>query len=81
MEKLIYLFLFFGFVFSFFTGLLLAIKPRHAIELQRIFYTKINWRMEPIFMDKEIRNTRIMGIFLIAVAIVSIIFVVLQWLK
>lgn len=81
MEKLIYLFLLLGFIFSFFVGLLLAIKPRYAIELQKIFYAKINWRIEPISMDKEIRNTRIMGIFLIILVIAGTILVVLEWLK
>ncbi len=65
MEKLIYLFLLIGFIFSFVSGLFLALKPRQAIELQKKFYTKINWNIEPISLGKEIRNTRLMGLFLI----------------
>jgi len=46
-------------------GLLLAsflflfCKPALAIELQRRFYAKINWRMEPISMPKEIVLSKI----------------------
>ncbi|MBN2119555.1 MAG: hypothetical protein JW734_00690 [Candidatus Omnitrophica bacterium] len=55
-------------------GLLLILKPDLAIELQKKFYEKINWRMEPISMPKEIRNTRIMGVFLILLSLLLIIF-------
>ncbi|MCK9614830.1 MAG: hypothetical protein M0R48_04910 [Candidatus Omnitrophica bacterium] len=75
MEKLIYLFLLIGFIFGFFIGLFLVIKPRQAIELQKNFYAKINWRIEPISFEKEIRNTRLMGFFLIVIAAVAMIFV------
>lgn len=46
-------------------GLFLFLKPALAIEIQKRFYAKINWNIEPISMPKEIRNTRIMGLFLI----------------
>lgn len=75
MEKGIYSFLLAGFMFCFFTGLFLAIKPQQAIELQKKFYAKINWNIEPISINKEIRNTRIMGLFLIILAAASIFFV------
>ncbi len=54
-------------------GLFVFFKPTLTIEIQKKFYEKINWRIEPISMQKEIRNTKIMGIFLIAVAILTII--------
>jgi len=59
------------FVLAF--GLFLIIRPSLAIEIQRRFYAMINWKIEPISMSKEIRNTRIMGWFLIALCIVTII--------
>lgn len=46
-------------------GLFLMLRPRDAIEMQRRFYEKINWRIEPISMSREIRNTRIMGLLLL----------------
>jgi len=55
-------------------GLFLLLQPVLAIELQRRFYEKINWRIEPISMRKEIRNTRIMGIFLIVAGVLIIPF-------
>jgi hypothetical protein len=50
-------------------GIFLMRKPRLAIQIQKKFYEKINWRMEPISMEKEIRNTRLMGGFLILIFI------------
>ena len=55
-------------------GLFLLFKPGLAIELQRRFYEKINWRIEPVSMTKEIRNTRIMGVFVAVFSIVISLF-------
>ncbi|MFH0738580.1 MAG: hypothetical protein V2A59_01805 [Candidatus Omnitrophota bacterium] len=60
-------------IFSIIIGLFVFFKPELTIEIQKKFYEKINWRIEPISMQKEIRNTKIMGIFLLAVAIVTAI--------
>lgn len=46
-------------------GLFLMFRPASAIRLQQGFYARINWRMTPISLEKEIRNTRLMGAFLI----------------
>ncbi|HOW36409.1 MAG TPA: hypothetical protein PL155_08370 [Candidatus Omnitrophota bacterium] len=46
-------------------GAFISLRPSRVIELQKKFYEKINWRIEPISMAKEIRNTRLMGLFLI----------------
>jgi hypothetical protein len=59
-------------------GLFIFLNPAQTIELQRKFYEKINWRIEPISMTKEIRNTKMMGLFLIALAIATIIYC---WVK
>ena len=58
-------------------GLLLIFKPSLAIEIQKRFYAQINWRIEPISMEKEVRNTRIMGWFLLVIC-VFICFVLLK---
>jgi len=55
-------------------GLFIFSKPELTIEIQKKFYERINWRMEPVSMPKEIRNTKIMGIFLVVVAAVTIIY-------
>ena len=52
-------------VLSLALGLFVYRKPELVIRMQQKFYALINWRMEPISMSKEIRNTRWMGMFLI----------------
>ena len=59
---------------SLFVGVFLAIKPQQAMKIQIKFYEKINWRVEPISMDKEIRNTRAMGVFLLAVFVATLFY-------
>jgi len=50
---------------GFCIGILFITKPAVAIEIQRRFYAKINWKIEPISMQKELRNTRMMGLILV----------------
>ena len=52
--------------------------PQAIIEIQKQFYALINWRMEPISMSKEIRNTKLMGAFLIIFVLISCIY---YWLR
>ena len=54
-------------------GSLMIIKPSLAIEIQKRFYAGINWRIEPISMAKELRNTKLMGLLLLTFAIVVLI--------
>ncbi|MEK6563652.1 MAG: hypothetical protein AABZ65_01325 [Candidatus Omnitrophota bacterium] len=35
---------------------------------------RINWRIEPVSMPKEIRNTKLMGVFLIIAALAGSVF-------
>ena len=63
---------------SLFIGIFLICKPMVAIEIQRRFYEKINWRFEPISMEKEIRNTRIMGLILVALPLATTVFLILN---
>ena len=62
-------------IISVILGLFLFYKPALAIEIQRKFYEKINWRVEPIFLQKEIKNTKIMGLVLITISSLTIIYV------
>ena len=50
------------------------LKPARTIEAQRRFYLRINWRIEPVSMRKEIRNTKLMGVFLIILALAGAVF-------
>jgi hypothetical protein len=54
---------------SLMVGIFLLRRPESAIEIQRRFYAKINWKIEPISMGMEIRNTRLMGLFLIILSL------------
>ena len=63
---------------SILIGLFLFFNPGSAIEIQRRFYEKINWRIEPISMSVEIRNTKIMGLFLIIIALLTIIYILIK---
>lgn len=47
---------------SLMLGLILISKPADCIEIQQNFYKIINWKIEPLDYNKEIRNTRIMGV-------------------
>jgi len=59
-------------------GLFLYLRPGTAIEIQRIFYKKINWRIEPISMPKEVRNTRVMGAFLFLLTLTAAIYILVK---
>jgi hypothetical protein len=59
--------------FSAVLGVWLFARPAHAIEMQRRFYARINWKIEPLSMEKELRNTKVMGIILIAASILTVI--------
>jgi len=52
-------------------GLLCFTKPSLAITLQQRFYEKINWKIEPIDLKKELRNTKIMGVLSICLALAA----------
>jgi len=54
-------------------GLFIYFKPILAIEIQKKFYEKINWKMEPISLTKEIRNTKLMGFFLVVFVIAALV--------
>lgn len=58
-----------------FIGIFFIVKPALAIEIQRRFYAKINWRIEPISVSREVRNTRIMGYFLVIFSLMTLTFI------
>lgn len=59
---------------AFLLGGYIYAGPQKVIALQQKFYTLINWRMEPISMPKEIRNTKWMGLFLIVFAVICSVY-------
>ncbi|OGX37635.1 MAG: hypothetical protein A3G91_04440 [Omnitrophica WOR_2 bacterium RIFCSPLOWO2_12_FULL_50_9] len=67
MEKILF---FVIVLMALFLGFFVYRNPMQVIEIQKRFYELINWRMEPISMPKEIRNTRFMGLFLIVFTVI-----------
>jgi len=55
-------------------GLIMFLRPASVIAFQIKFYELINWRIQPISMPKEMRNTRIMGLLLILAPPAAIIY-------
>jgi hypothetical protein len=56
---------------SVIVGTFLHIKAALALEMQRKFYLSINWRIEPVSMEKELANTKIMGRMLVFIGILT----------
>ncbi|MDD5115998.1 MAG: hypothetical protein PHW98_02915 [Candidatus Omnitrophica bacterium] len=63
------------YLISLVTGLAMFFKAGAVIELQRRFYEKINWRIEPISMAREVRNTKLMGLLLSLAAPLAIFYI------
>lgn len=59
-------------------GALIAWKPRKVIDIQIALYRPFNWKIEPISMEKEIRNTRIMGMTVLILGILSLGYILLK---
>ena len=58
-------------------GALVAWKPKKTIDIQAALYRPFNWRLEPISMEKGIRNTRIMGLTVVILGIVTFVYILL----
>jgi hypothetical protein len=59
-------------------GGLIAWKPKKTIDIQIALYRPFNWKIAPISMEKEIRNTRIMGIVVVILGIISLGYILLS---
>lgn len=55
-------------------GCFIYLFPEKTFDIQKRFYALINWNIEPISLKKEIRNTRVMGVILIAFVIGACIY-------
>ena len=60
-----------SFLFALGLGFFAYVQPVKTIDLQKKFYESINWRIEPVSIPKEIRNTKAMGLFLMFLAFVA----------
>jgi len=62
-------------------GALVAWKPKKAIDIQIALYRPFNWKIEPISMEKEIKNTRIMGLVVLILGTFLLIYIVAPWCR
>ena len=81
MDILVFLILVLITISSILIGFFLFLKPALAIQIQKRFYEKINWRIEPISMAREIRNTKIMGLFLFFISLLAISYIVIKSIR
>ncbi len=57
---------------TFFLGILIAFFPQKVIQLQIVAYRCVNWTAEPVSLEKEVRNTRLIGFLLILTGLTSL---------
>ena len=50
-------------------GILSAVWPRRSIVLYQSIMERFNWKVVPIDLAREIRNTRILGVVLAALSL------------
>ena len=62
-------------------GAFLLFFPRKGIEFQIAFYRRINWIMEPVSMEKEIRNTKVMGGGTLILGILGLLYLFRQFFQ
>jgi len=58
-----------SFAFGIFTGFC----PKRSIDLYVWLMSKLNWRVHPIDEVREIRNTRMFGIFLVFLSLIPVL--------
>lgn len=68
-----------GFIalFSIVTAVTCLRRPELILQIQKKFYARINWKMEPLSLKKELRNTRIIGGILSFVSFLLVLTLVL----
>lgn len=59
-------------------GFLVLFKPKMFIDMQIAFYRLINWKIEPLSMSKEMRNTCAMGATVFILGIISIVYLIVS---
>lgn len=57
-------------------GLLVFFYPVSVMRFQVKFYEKINWRIEPISLQKEFDRTRYTGLYLVVLCLLSSVYMI-----
>ena len=53
-------------------GIVFILTPKRSIDFQIAFYRRINWAMEPLSWEREIRSTRLMGAAAVLAGIIGL---------
>ncbi len=56
-------------------GLLVFFFPVSVMKMQVKFYEKINWRIEPISLQKEFTRTKYTGFYLVVLCLLASIYI------
>ena len=56
-------------------GLFVFFYPVSVMKMQVKFYEKINWRIEPISLQKEFNRTKYTGLYLIVLCLLSSVYI------
>jgi len=64
-------------LFSFGIGIVLFSQAQRVLLMQTKFYAKLNWKIKPISMEKEVRFTRKMGKLLLILASITTILIII----
>lgn len=59
--------------FSMVTGPLFALLPKKTVEFQIALFRMISWKLEPMSWEREVQNTRRMGILILFLGIATFI--------
>ena len=54
---------------GFALGIFSVIRPNQSIGLYQWIMERFNWKVAPIDLPREVRNTRVLGVALIAVSL------------
>ena len=56
-------------------GVLMFFYPVSVMRMQVKFYEMINWRIEPISLQKEFKRTKYSGLYLVVLCLFAILYV------
>jgi hypothetical protein len=56
-------------------GVLVYFYPVSVMKFQVKFYEKINWRIEPISLQKEFKRTKYSGLYLVFLCLLASVYI------
>lgn len=62
-------------IIGIFVGLFVFFYPVSVMRMQVKFYEKINWRIEPISLQKEFTRTKYTGLYLVGLCLLASVYI------